>query len=360
MLAVVAVAADLGPHSTQVSDIASLPAHPVNTQSVKAPILTQTSTSVRSTAPGTSTTSAPSILAPVTTTLPLSRIPKVIRTSGVGGKRVTSPATALTTPPSAAGVLPTTTTAPAPLTTTTTGATSPDTATGTTDSAEPSGEAPLGPDALTGYTQSYVTDFTGTTLPDGWDAYGGQPGSDPGAQWSTAHDVVSDGMLQLETYQDPAYGNEWVAGGLCQCGHSQTYGAYYVRSRVTGAGPTQVELLWPAGPGWPPEVDFNETGGGTTGTSATVHWDVPSDQDQRGDSTVDMTQWHTWGVIWTPTSLTYTLDGKVWGTVNVASEVPNEAMTLDLQQQTWCGTGGTCPTAPVSMDIDWVAEYSPS
>ena len=26
-----------------------------------------------------------------------------------------------------------------------------------------------------------------------------------------------------------------------------------------------------------------------------------------------MTQWHTWGVIWTPTSITYTVDGSVWG-----------------------------------------------
>jgi hypothetical protein len=228
----------------------------------------------------------------------------------------------------------------------------------TADSAEPSGESPPGADALAGYTQSYVNDFTGTTLPAGWDPYGGQPGSDPGAQWSPAHDVVSNGMLQLETYQDPAYGNEWVAGGLCQCGHAQTYGAYYVRSRVTGAGPTQVQLLWPAGPGWPPEVDFNESDGSTTITGSTLHFGADNGQDHRQVS-IDLTQWHTWGVIWTPTSVTYTVDGQVWGTITVASEIPDEPMTLDLQQQTWCGSGYACPTTPVSMDIDWVAEYSP-
>jgi beta-glucanase (GH16 family) len=213
--------------------------------------------------------------------------------------------------------------------------------------------------ALAGYTQSYVNDFTGTALPSGWGAYSGNPGSDPGAQWGTAHVVVSNGMLQLNTYQDPAYGNEWVTGGVSQSGRSQTYGAYYVRSRVTGAGPTQVELLWPVAPVWPPEIDFNETGGGTTSTSATVHFGSSSGQDQRNLS-IDLTQWHTWGVIWTPSSITYTVDGKVWGTVSVASEIPNQPMVLDLQQQTWCSSGYACPSSNQSMDIDWVAEYSPS
>jgi len=204
---------------------------------------------------------------------------------------------------------------------------------------------------MAGYTQSYVNDFTGTTLPAGWGAYSGKPGGDPGSQWGAAHVVVSNGMLQLETYQDSAYGGEWVTGGVSQYGESQTYGAYYVRSRVTGPGPTNVELLWPVAPVWPPEIDFNETGGATIGTSATVHWAPGNQQEQHSDHTVDMTQWHTWGVIWTPTSITYTVDGVAFGTVTNPSEIPNQAMTLDLQQQTWCNSGYACPTSPQSMDI---------
>jgi beta-glucanase (GH16 family) len=211
---------------------------------------------------------------------------------------------------------------------------------------------------MAGYTESYVNDFTGTALPAGWGAYSGKPGGDPGSQWGAAHAVVSNGMLQLETYQDAAYGGEWVTGGVSQYGHSQTYGAYFVRSRVTGPGPTNVELLWPVAPVWPPEIDFNETGGATIGTSATVHWAPGNQQEQHSDHTVDMTQWHTWGVIWTPTSITYTVDGVAFGTVTNPSEIPNQAMTLDLQQQTWCNSGYACPTSPQSMDIDWVAEYT--
>jgi beta-glucanase (GH16 family) len=231
--------------------------------------------------------------------------------------------------------------------------------TGTVDSSEPSGEAPPGANAMAHYTLSYVNGFTGTSLPAGWDTYSGTPGGDPGGQFASSHVVVSGGLLNLNTWKDPAYANEWVTGGLCQCGRSQKYGAYFVRSRLTGAGPTGVELLWPVANVWPPEIDFNETGGTTTSTSATVHSGAVNHMDQRTLS-IDMTKWHTWGVIWTPTSITYTVDGKVWGTLSVASEVPNQAMTLDLQQQTWCGSGWACPTTPQSMQVDWVAEYTPS
>lgn len=193
-------------------------------------------------------------------------------------------------------------------------------------------------------------------------AYSGTPGGDPGGQFGgSAHIVVSGGILSLNTFQDPAYGGEWVTGGTSS-GVAQTYGADFVRSRLTGAGPTGVELLWPTGPDWPPEIDFNETGGQTTSTSATNIWAASSTSRAQSQVhvSIDMTQWHTWGVIWTPTSITYTVDGNVWGSFTNASEIPDQPMVLDLQQQTWCGASPAwaCPTAPESMQVDWVSEYS--
>jgi beta-glucanase (GH16 family) len=221
--------------------------------------------------------------------------------------------------------------------------------------------APPGANDFPGYSENYVQDFTGSSIPDGWFAYSGVPGGDAGAQWGLSHVTVGSGILSLNTWQDPAYNNEWVAGGLCQCGASQTYGAYFVRSRVTGAGPTNVELLWPTS-GWPPEIDFNETDGSTSLSSATTIWAINASNGNRSqlqsNVNIDMTQWHTWGVIWTPTSLKYTVDGRVWGTVTNPAGIPSAAMTLDLQQQTWCSSNYACPTAPVSMQVDWVAEYS--
>ena len=272
----------------------------------------------------------------------------------------TTPAPTNTTPSTT--VAPTTTpvpttTTPRPVVTTTVAPRAVVYPTGTANGSEPSGVAPPGATALTGYSMSYVNDFSGTSVPAGWYSYDGQPGGDPGALFASSHVVVGGGLLQLNTFQDPAHANQWVTGGLCHCGLAQTYGAYFVRSRVTGAGPTAIELLWPAAKVWPPEIDFNESGGGASGSSATVHFGAANHQDQRGLK-IDMTQWHTWGVVWSPTAIIYTVDGKVWGTVSVPSEIPNQAMTLDLQVQTFCASGWACPTAPQSMQVDWVAEYS--
>ena len=228
---------------------------------------------------------------------------------------------------------------------------------GIASSTEPSGLAPPSSNDLPGYSLTYMNDFTGTSIPAGWSTYDGQPGGDPGAQWSSSHVVVGSGILSLNAWQDPAFGNSWVTGGLCQCGVAKTYGAYFVRSRMTGPGATGVELLWPKANVWPPEIDFSETFGSTTGSTATVHFGA-TNQQQQHSITIDMTKWHTWGVIWTPASITYTVDGQAFGTITIASEIPNQAMTLDLQQQTWCGSGWACPSAPQSMQIDWVTEYS--
>jgi hypothetical protein len=46
-----------------------------------------------------------------------------------------------------------------------------------------------------------------------------------------------------------------------------------------------------------------------------------------------------------------------WGSFTDAADIPDIAMWLTLQQQTWCSSDFACPTAPDSMQIDWVAEY---
>jgi len=230
---------------------------------------------------------------------------------------------------------------------------------GALNEADPSGRVPPGASEMAGYTLDYVNDFTGTSLPTGWAAYDGVPSGDPGGQFASSHVSVSGGLLRLSTWRDSAYANQWATGGVCQCGLGRTYGAYFVRSRVTGPGPTAVELLWPVAPTWPPEIDFSETRGVTSGTSATLHYGSTNQAIQRS-LTIDMSEWHTWGVIWTPTSITYTVDGTTWGTVDTASEIPSQPMTLDLQQQTWCASGWACPSDPQSLLVDWVAEYAPT
>jgi hypothetical protein len=266
--------------------------------------------------------------------------------------------TTTTSPPTTTTTDPPTTTTTDPPTTTTAPTTSLAFPIGTTDSSEPSGYAPPGAGALAGYTQTYVTDFNGSSLPSAWSTYEGQPGGDSGAQFDQGHVTVNGGLLNINTYQDPAFNNEWVTGGACLCNApSQTYGAYFVRSRMTGPGPTGVELLWPTANVWPPEIDFNETNGGVSNTTATAHYGASNSEIGRSLS-VNMTQWHTWGVIWTATSIQYTVDGNVWATVTTPASIPNIPMHLSLQSQTWCSSGWACPSAPQTMQVDWVAQYS--
>ena len=223
---------------------------------------------------------------------------------------------------------------------------------------EPSRQAPPGPRWLQGFTRSYCTDFVGTWLPRGWTKFQGVPSGDPSGMFDPSHVVVSDGLLSLNTARDASNSGQWATGGVCQCGVARTYGTYLVRSRVTGAGDDEVQMLWPVAHVWPPEIDFNETGQRTTATAWYVHYQSSGHQLAR-TLRINLMRWHTWGVRWTPRLLTFTVDGRVWGTVRTASVIPHEQMTLDLSQQTWCGIAPECPSRPVSMQVDWVAEFTP-
>ncbi len=225
---------------------------------------------------------------------------------------------------------------------------------GTPATWEASGMAPPAANALPNYALTYETDFSGAGLPRGWMAFTGQPGGDPGARWSPLHVSLHSGILQLHAWRDDA-GN-WVTGGVCQCGRPQTYGAFFVRSRVTGAGPSQVELLWPATNAWPPEVDFNETNGSVSATTSTDHWGL--DFLTQHSQHVDLTKWHTFGVLWSPQQILYILDGRPWARITSRMEIPSIPMTLDLTQQTWCSKHWACPSQGETMGIDWVAEYT--
>ena len=230
---------------------------------------------------------------------------------------------------------------------------------GVTDINSPSSMAPPGVNALSGYKRAYVSSFSGSELPTGWFVFTGVPGGNPDGQFGASHVVVSDGLLHLNTWRDPMYGNKWVTGGLCQCGLARTYGAYFVRSRNTGAGANEAEVLWPKSNIWPPEIDFNETGSSAISTSSTVHFGAQNNIVQL-HLNIDMTKWHTWGVVWTANSITYVVDGKQWGQIAVAYEIPNVPMTLDFEQRTSCKPVRDCPSGPVSMLVDWVAEYAPT
>jgi Glycosyl hydrolases family 16 len=222
-------------------------------------------------------------------------------------------------------------------------------------SEEPSTQAPPPVNWLRGFVRSYCTDFNGTNLPSGWGRFDGVPNGDPGSMFDPSHVVVANGLLSLNTQRSASNGGNWATGGVCQCGLGRIYGTYLIRSRITGAGDDEDQMLWPVAHVWPPEVDFNETGLHLTETGWYVHFG-PSNHQIAKTLNVNLMRWHTWGVRWTLRQMTFTVDGHVWGVVRSPSVIPHERMTLDMSQQTWCSI--QCPSHPVAMQVDWVAEFS--
>jgi beta-glucanase (GH16 family) len=237
-----------------------------------------------------------------------------------------------------------------------------------TTSGTPSGVAmPTGD--IPGWHQVFADDFTGSALDSSkWRLYWGQPGGDPGGWFDPAHVSVSGGQMVLAGYRDPADGGKWATAGVSSSpGLVQTYGKYLVRFRFdSGVGIAHAILLWPGDNSWPPEIDFSEDNGANRQTTyATLHYGANNTQVQRKVA-VDLTQWHTLGVEWTPGRLVYTLDGKPWSTVT-GPQVPAVPMTLDIQTQAWaCGTSTweQCPNATtpahVNLYVDWVVAYAPA
>jgi len=237
-----------------------------------------------------------------------------------------------------------------------------------TPSATPSGAASTGdgsswPTSVPGWQLTYSTDFPGNGLPSGWDAYNGEPGGDPDGDFQSSDVTVSGGALNLLATPSAQAGVQFY-------GNPQTYGMYLVRMKGDYEPDLDINnlaILWPAQQGvWPPEVDFYQDLGRTRQNfSASLH---PGPDGNGGccvvaspTQDVNATAWHTYGVQWTPTSMTYTIDGRVWASVSSSSlssgtQWPTIPMNLTLQSQ---NQGSAQPSGTIdTMSVAWVAEYS--
>jgi len=242
--------------------------------------------------------------------------------------------------------------------------------------AGPSGEAmPVG--NIPGWNEIASDDFSeGTLNPADWQIYNNfAPGGDPGGWWSASHVSIVNSELQLSTYSDPgacefSMGcqsvDDEVSGGL-KFLPSQTYGKYLVRMRADDAeGVAMAALLWPTSDSGNGEIDFAEDNGASPRSQITATlWNM-SEVPTRDMLNVDMSQWHTVGVEWTPGKVVYTIDGTDWAT-ETDPQVPDIPMQLVLQSQTWdCGATNweTCPDSSTpsvaNVDVAWVVEYAPA
>jgi len=209
---------------------------------------------------------------------------------------------------------------------------------------------------------TFADDFNGTEPdPARWTPYDGWSKSQPPSLWRPSQVRVADGMLSITGEQ---VDGTWLTGGLSSAvAGSQLYGRWDIRFRIDpGDGDSYAILLYPKGGGWPPEIDIAEDAGGDRrSTTATLHYDSDNKQIHSSVS-ADFSQWQTIGVVWSPGKLSYTLNGRVFGTVSGRS-VPAVPMWLGLQVgKKFCDARqGNCPSgnrlSPVSLQVDWIVRY---
>jgi Glycosyl hydrolases family 16 len=239
---------------------------------------------------------------------------------------------------------------------------------------DPSGQDPA--TSLSGFTLDYTQEFNGNSIPSNWDAYTGTPGGESSseAQWDPSMCTYSGGEAHLN------------ADGIDSCGLQyygtpQIYGAWFARlqadSEPANVFVSNIFLLFPANNQWPPEIDIYEDHGARTYTNSSMYNTVgdacgssPSpdclaqygqSNGQEGGTTNNDTEWHTYGVEWTPSGVNWYIDGQVVfsapaSAVKSPAAQPDTPMYMDLQCQNVSGSGSSSEVG--SMSVDWVEEFS--
>jgi len=244
-----------------------------------------------------------------------------------------------------------------------------------TASIDPSGQNPA--TTLSGFSLKYTQEFTGDSAPANWGLYEGVPGGESSTvgQWLPGMCTFSGGEAHF------------MASGIDSCGlhyqgGSQEYGAWFARLRAgdepAGELFSDIFLLWPANNQWPPEIDVYEDEGDRSRTVATL-WNTvgsacgsaPTSQclgqyqqgNGEGDGVANTdTEWHTYGVEWTPSGVSWLIDGHVVFTapasaVKSPAQQPALPMNMALQSENLQGSPGAS-TKEDTMNVDWVEQFS--
>ncbi|WP_372624044.1 glycoside hydrolase family 16 protein [Falsiroseomonas sp.] len=208
---------------------------------------------------------------------------------------------------------------------------------------------------MSDFTQVFRDDFEGSSLDRGtWKAlYSGQYGNGM-FRWDPGQVEVGDGKLTIATERD---GGSWVSGGLSTIPDGQTYGSYEFSARIDpGQGTAAAILLWPSDGQWTDEVDIVETHDPQRNSFA---FSKHGDPNVTEYIDVNVADWHTYRLDWTPNELKLYVDGQEKATMT--GDIPAQPMSFSMQGQvmapheTWFGGGpdGSTP-GRVEVEVDWV------
>lgn len=226
---------------------------------------------------------------------------------------------------------------------------------------------PQAPRAVSGWRADFVEEFQGPLDVEVWGRYHGGPQVGTHSSYDRANAYVDqgvqvdDGVLQLTTRKTDG---SWTSAGLSSGrGFSATQGKWVIKAKFDRApGVGYAFLLYPKGGGWPPEIDIAEGTMGGKHIMSTFHHGPNNTQEQRWLHGLDMTKWHTYGVIIDGDVIEFTVDGRTWGTVT-HENTPRIPMWIGMQAgvKDCAQSTGEClsDATPMSSNIsvDWIAHY---
>ncbi len=181
---------------------------------------------------------------------------------------------------------------------------------------------------------------------------------------------ISNGVLTITAANTPTSdlaalsGFKYTSGLLTtEKSFSQTYGYFEMKAELpAGQGVWPAFWLLPTDGTWPPELDVMEQVGGGNVYETSHYRNASGATTQSAFATYvpgNTTGFHTYGVLWTSTTLSWYVDG-----VEVATAAPPSDMNKPMYMLVNLAVGGTWPGSPPSnfttaqMEVDYVRAYS--
>ncbi len=227
------------------------------------------------------------------------------------------------------------------------------------------------PPSGTNWALTFADEFNGTTL-DSMKWSNGHP-------WDTSSSKagnisLSGGVLNLNSVREPYDGGQFSGVGVATRPPSgsdlfdMTYG-YVEASMKMPSLPGSWPAFWMLENGWPPELDINEYPIFVNGTfsaynySDNIHYTNSSGGNSSlgngvhyaGEGTLN-TGYHIYGMGWTPTSVTFYIDGTVQSTITDPTAVANLLASGPMYIMMDNSGGGSWPGVP--SDAQWASGAS--
>lgn len=197
----------------------------------------------------------------------------------------------------------------------------------------------------------------------------------PGFQGSSGRDLglnpfsVDHSVLTITATHTGASSDYWgygyTSGALTtRDTFSQTYGYFEMRANLPADTPGAWPAFWlvPADGSWPPELDVMEArGADASQVFVTAHSNVGGQHTSVGSAVLNpggtADGYHTYGVLWTPTELTWYVDGTAAYSAPTPADM-NKPMYMIVNLAVGGFGGDPTDWGSTAMKVDYVHAYA--